>query len=89
MCLMGIPHTPLYARRAVRTHGNLWRVPITAQSGTDATEHEAFQPLRGSGADCVRLLIRQSIHHARDSGADGGRTAPEEMGRSPIFDKRG
>ena len=42
-------------------NGNLWRVPITAQSSTDATDHDALQPLRGSEADCVRSPIRQSI----------------------------
>ena len=42
-------------------NGNLWRVPITAQSSTNATDHDALQPLRGSEADCVRSLIRQSI----------------------------
>ena len=62
-------------------NGNLWRVPITAQSSTDATDHDALQPLRGSEADCVRSPIRQSIpsrpqhrskrraHRARRDGA--------------------
>ena len=62
-------------------NGNLWRVPITAQSSTNATDHDALQPLRGSEADCVRSLIRQSIpsrpqhrskrraHRARRDGA--------------------
>lgn len=63
-------------------NGNLWRVPITAQSSTDATDHDALQPLRGSEADCVRSPIRQSIpsrpqhrskrraHRARRDGAE-------------------
>ena len=88
MCLMGTPHTPLYARRTVY-NGNLWRVPITAQSSTNATDHDALQPLRGGEADCVRSLIRQSIPSRPQHRRSGGRTAPEEMGRSPIFDKRG
>ena len=70
-------------------NGNLWRVPITAQSSTDATDHDALQPLRGSEADCVRSPIRQSIPSRPQHRRSGGRTAPEEMGRSPIFDKRG
>ena len=70
-------------------NGNLWRVPITAQSSTNATDHDALQPLRGSEADCVRSLIRQSIPSRPQHRRSGGRTAPEEMGRSPIFDKRG
>ena len=70
-------------------NGNLWRVPITAQSSTNATDHDALQPLRGSEADCVRSLIRQSIPSRPQHRSSGGRTAPEEMGRSPIFDKRG
>ena len=70
-------------------NGNLWRVPITAQSSTDATDHDALQPLRGSEADCVRSPIRQSIPSRPQHRSSGGRTAPEEMGRSPIFDKRG
>ena len=89
MCLMGTPHTPLYARRTSAYNGNLWRVPITAQSSTDATDHDALQPLRGSEADCVRSPIRQSIPSRPQHRSSGGRTAPEEMGRSPIFDKRG
>ena len=70
-------------------NGNLWRVPITAQSSTNATDHDALQPLRGSEADCVRSLIRQSIPSRPQHRRSGGRTALEEMGRSPIFDKRG
>ena len=70
-------------------NGNLWRVPITAQSSTDATDHDALQPLRGSEADCVRSPIRQSIPSRPQHRRSGGRTALEEMGRSPIFDKRG
>ena len=70
-------------------NGNLWRVPITAQSSTNATDHDALQPLRGSEADCVRSLIRQSIPSRPQHRSSGGRTALEEMGRSPIFDKRG
>ena len=75
------------APRKIRTkdsayNGNLWRVPITAQSSTDATDHDALQPLRGSEADCVRSPIRQSIpsrpqhrskrraHRARRDGAE-------------------
>ena len=55
-------------------NGNLWRVPITAQSSTDATDHDALQPLRGSEADCVRSPIRQSIpsrpqHRSKAAGA--------------------
>ena len=55
-------------------NGNLWRVPITAQSSTNATDHDALQPLRGSEADCVRSLIRQSIpsrpqHRSKAAGA--------------------
>ena len=81
MCLMGTPHTPLYARRTVRITGTSGEVPITAQSSTNATDHDALQPLRGSEADCVRSLIRQSIpsrpqhrskrraHRARRDGA--------------------
>ena len=72
-----------------RYNGNLWRVPITTQSSTDATDHDALQPLRGSEADCVRSPIRQSIPSRPQHRRSGGRTAPEEMGRSPIFDKRG
>ena len=82
MCLMGTPHTPLYARRTVRITGTSGEVPITAQSSTDATDHDALQPLRGSEADCVRSPIRQSIpsrpqhrskrraHRARRDGAE-------------------
>ena len=69
------------SRSAKSFNGNLWRVPITAQSSTNATDHDALQPLRGSEADCVRSLIRQSIpsrpqhrskrraHRARRDGA--------------------
>ena len=70
-------------------NGNLWRVPITAQSSTDATDHDTFQPLRGSEADCACSPIRQSIPSHPQHRRSGGRTALEEMGRSPIFDKRG
>ena len=65
-------------------NGNLWRVPITAQSSTDATDHDALQPLRGSEADCVRSPIRQSIPSRPQHRRSGGRTAPEEMGRAPF-----
>ena len=63
-------------------NGNSGEVPITAQSSTDATDHDALQPLRGSEADCVRSPIRQSIpsrpqhrskrraHRARRDGAE-------------------
>ena len=37
MCLMGTPHTPLYARRTVRITGTSGEVPITAQSSTNAS----------------------------------------------------
>ena len=65
-------------------NGNLWRVPITAQSSTDATDHDALQPLRGSEADCVRSPIRQSIPSRPQHRSSGGRTAPEEMGGAPF-----
>ena len=70
-------------------NGNLWRVPITAQSSTDATDHDALQPLRGAKRIVSARPSVNPSHHARNIGASGGRTAPEEMGRSPIFDKRG
>ena len=88
MCLMGTPY-PVIRTKDSAYNGNLWRVPITAQSSTNATDHDALQPLRGSEADCVRSLIRQSIPSRPQHRRSGGRTAPEEMGRSPIFDKRG
>ena len=88
MCLMGTPHTPLYARRTVRITGTSGGFP-SPRSSTDATDHDALQPLRGSEADCVRSPIRQSIPSRPQHRSSGGRTAPEEMGRSPIFDKRG
>ena len=78
MCLMGTPHTPLYARRAVRTHGNLWRVPITAQSSTNATDHDAFQPLRGregflARPRCAAHAVKRSriACKARSKGGTG------------------
>ena len=89
MCLMGTPHTPLYARRTVRITGTSGGSPSPRKSSTDATDHDALQPLRGSEADCVRSPIRQSIPSRPQHRRSGGRTAPEEMGRSPIFDKRG
>ena len=61
MCLMGTPPYPVIRTKDSAYNGNLWRVPITAQSSTDATDHDALQPLRGSEADCVRSPIRQSI----------------------------
>ena len=66
-------------------NGNLWRVPITAQSSTDATDHDALQPLRGSEADCVRSPIRQSIpsrpqHRRRAAGAP----RPKRWGGAPF-----
>ena len=82
MCLMGTPHTPLYARRTVRITGTSGRFPSPRKSSTDATDHDALQPLRGSEADCVRSPIRQSIpsrpqhrskrraHRARRDGAE-------------------
>ena len=56
--------------------------PSPRKSSTDATDHDALQPLRGSEADCVRSPIRQSIpsrpqhrskrraHRARRDGAE-------------------
>ena len=82
MCLMGTPPYPVIRTKDSAYNGNLWRVPITAQSSTDATDHDALQPLRGSEADCVRSPIRQSIpsrpqhrskrraHRARRDGAE-------------------
>ena len=89
MCLIGTHPYPVIRTKDSAYNGNLWRVPITAQSSTDATDHDALQPLRGSEADCVRSPIRQSIPSRPQHRSSGGRTAPEEMGRSPIFDKRG
>ena len=65
-------------------NGNLWRVPITAQSSTNATDHDALQPLRGSEADCVRSLIRQSIPSRPQHRRSGGRTAPKRWGEAPF-----
>ena len=79
--LDGDTHTPLYARRTVRITGTSGRFPSPRKSSTNATDHDALQPLRGSEADCVRSLIRQSIpsrpqhrskrraHRARRDGA--------------------
>lgn len=46
MCLMGTPHTPLYAPRAVRAMGTSGGFPSPRLVYIDATDHEAFQPLR-------------------------------------------
>ena len=70
-------------------NGNLWRVPITAQSSTNATDHDALQPLRGSEADCVRSLIRQSIPSRPQHRSKRRAHRARRDGRSPIFDKRG
>lgn len=81
-----------YARKAMRTNGNLWRVPITTQSGTDATNDDALQPLRRRGMNLPPMQTHTNPDakcKRSNSRAGGGRTAPEEMGRSPIFDKRG
>ena len=80
-CADGDTPYPVIRTKDSAYNGNLWRVPITAQSSTNATDHDALQPLRGSEADCVRSLIRQSIpsrpqhrskrraHRARRDGA--------------------
>ena len=70
-------------------NGNLWRVPITAQSSTDATDHDALQPLRGSEADCVRSPIRQSIPSRPQHRSKRRAHRARRDGAGPIFDKRG
>ena len=71
-------------------NGNLWRVPITAQSSTNATDHDALQPLRGERSGLCPLA-HPSIHPITPATSEqaAGAPRPEEMGRSPIFDKRG
>ena len=83
MCLMGTPHTPLYARRTVRITGT-WQVPITAQSSTDATDHDALQPLRGSEADCP--LAHPSIHPITPATSEqaAGAPRPKRWGGAPF-----
>ena len=87
--LDGDTHTPLYARRTVRITGTSGGFPSPRKSSTDATDHDALQPLRGAKRIVSARPSVNPSHHARNIGASGGRTAPEEMGRSPIFDKRG
>ena len=59
MCLMGHP-IPRYTHEG-QYNGNLWRVPITAQSSTDATDHDALQlPERERSGLCP--LAHPSIH---------------------------
>ena len=65
-------------------NGNLWRVPITAQSSTDATDHDALQPLRGSEADCVRSPIRQSIPSRPQHRRAAGAPRPKRWGGAPF-----
>ena len=81
----GDTHTPLYARRTVRITGTSGWVPITAQSSTDATDHDALQPLRGSEADCVRSPIRQSIpSRPQHRSKRRGTPAPKRWGGAPF-----
>ena len=65
-------------------NGNLWRVPITAQSSTNATDHDALQPLRGSEADCVRSLIRQSIPSRPQHREAAGAPRSKRWGEAPF-----
>ena len=51
MCLMGTPHTPLYARRTVRITGTSGRFPSPRIGDTNATDHDTLQPLRRSGRE--------------------------------------
>ena len=44
MCLMGTPHTPLYARRTVRKREPLAGSHHRAKSSTNATDHDASSP---------------------------------------------
>ena len=66
-------------------NGNLWRVPITAQSSTDATDHDALQPLR-EGAKRI-VSARPSVnpsHHARNIGAAAGAPRLKRWGGAPF-----
>ena len=74
MCLMGTPHTPLYARRTVRITGTSGGFPSPRKAAPTQRIMMPSSPERGSEADCVRSLIRQSIpsrpqHRSKAAGA--------------------
>ena len=65
-------------------NGNLWRVPITAQSSTDATDHDALQPLRGRSGLCP--LAHPSIHPITPATSEqaAGAPRPKRWGGAPF-----
>ena len=74
MCLMGTPHTPLYARRTVRITGTSGGFPSPRKAAPTQRIMMPSSPWRGSEADCVRSPIRQSIpsrpqHRSKAAGA--------------------
>ena len=65
-------------------NGNLWRVPITAQSSTDATDHDALQPLRGAKRIVSARPSVNPSHHARNIGEAAGALRPKRWGGAPF-----
>ena len=65
-------------------NGNLWQVPITAQSSTDATDHDALQPLRGRSGLCP--LAHPSIHPITPATSEqtAGAPRPKRWGGAPF-----
>ena len=66
-------------------NGNLWRVPITAQSSTNATDHDALQP-RERERSGLCPLAHPSIHPITPATSESAAGAPrlKRWGEAPF-----
>ena len=84
MCLMGTPHTPLYARRTVRITGTSGGFPSPRKAAP--TQRIMMPSSPGEGAKRI-VSARSSVnpsHHARNIGVAAGAPRLKRWGEAPF-----